>query len=158
MSKWSCVALLGALVALALAAPASATIRPQRGMAAVRLGMTQSEMRMILGAPTHVRQGLNDFGPYTQFLYPGSIRVTFQGNRRVTGISTRGRTERTLRGVGVGSTEAAVRSKVGHVRCETIAGSRTCHVGSFEPGNRVTVFLIGRRGRVVTVTVGFVLD
>jgi hypothetical protein len=154
---WVAVAALGA--SLISAPPAGAVIRPQKGMAGVRLGMTQSQMRDRLGTPRHVRQGQNDFGPYTQFLYPHSIAVTFQGNRRVTGISTRGRAERTERGVGVGSSENAVRAKVGHVHCETIVGARTCHVGTFKAGRRVTVFLISKKsGRVSTVTVSFVLD
>jgi hypothetical protein len=147
-----------AAAALLAAAPAHAVIRPQKGMAGVRLGMSQTQMRAVLGQPVRTRQAMNDFGPYTQFIYPHSITVTFQGNRDVTGISTRGRTEKTERGVGVGSTETAVRKKVGHVHCETIAGSHTCHVGSFAAGHRVTVFLISKRGFVVTVTVGFVLD
>jgi hypothetical protein len=152
------VALIAVAVALFAAAPAQAVIRPQKGMAGVKLNMTQSQMRAKLGQPTRTKQGMNDFGPFTQFVYPHSISVTFQGNRRVTGILTRGRTEKTERGVGVGSTETAVRQKVGHVRCETIAGSHTCHVGSFKAGHRVTVFLISKTGHVVSVTVGFVLD
>jgi hypothetical protein len=147
-----------ALVLLLAAAPARAVIRPQKGMAGVRLGMTQTQMRNVLGTPVRTRQGQNDFGPFTQFVYPHSITVTFQGNRRVTGISTRGRTEKTARGVGVGSSETAVKTKVGHVRCETIAGTHTCHVGSFLAGHRVTVFLISKHGFVASVTVGFVLD
>ena len=152
------VTLIAVAVALFAAAPAQAVIRPQKGMAGVTLNMTQSQMRAKLGEPTRTRQGMNDFGPFTQFIYPRSITVTFQGNRRVTGILTRGRTEKTERSVGVGSTETAVRHKVGHVRCETIAGSHTCHVGSFQAGHRVTVFLISKTGHVVSVTVGFVLD
>jgi hypothetical protein len=152
------VTLIAVAVALFAAAPAQAVIRPQKGMAGVKLGMTQSQMRAKLGEPTRTKQGMNDFGPFTQFVYPHSITVTFQGNRRVTGILTRGRTEKTERGVGVGSTETAVRQKVGHVRCETIAGSHACHVGSFRSGHRVTVFLISKTGHVVSVTVGFVLD
>jgi hypothetical protein len=150
---------LAATAAMLLAAaPAHAVIRPQKGMAGVRLGMSQTQMKDTLGDPVRTRQAQNDFGPYTQFIYPHSITVTFQGNRDVTGISTRGRTEKTERGVGVGSSESAVRAKVGHVHCETISGSHTCHVGSFQAGHRVTVFLISKHGFVVSVTVGFVLD
>ncbi len=149
---------LTAVVALLAAAPAGAVIRPQKGMAGVRLGMSQTQMRAVLGVPTMTKQGQNDFGPFTQFIFPHSITVTFQGNRNVTGISTRGHTEKTERGVGVGSTLAAVKKKVGHVRCEKISGDQTCHVGSFDAGHRVTVFLISKHGRVSTITVGFVLD
>ncbi|HEY1596370.1 MAG TPA: hypothetical protein VGF74_13315 [Thermoleophilaceae bacterium] len=152
------IALLAVAVMLLAAAPAGAVIRPQKGMAGVRLGMSQTQMRDVLGEPSMAKQGDNDFGPFTQFIYPHSITVTFQGNRHVTGISTRGRTEKTERGVGVGSTEAAVKAKVGHVRCETISGKPTCHVGSFAAGHRVTVFLISKTGNVSTITVGFVLD
>lgn len=140
------------------AAPAHATIRPQKGMAGVRLGMTQGQMRAVLGEPKSVKEGVNDFGAYTQFAYPRSITITFQGNTRVTGIFTRGRGERTIRGVGVGSTENDVQSKVSHARCDTTAGLRSCHVGSFSPGHRVTVFLISKHGHVSVVTVAFVVD
>ena len=152
------IALGAAAAALLAAAPAQAVIRPQKGMAGVRLAMSQTEMRARLGEPMRTKQGQNDFGPYTQFIYPHSIAITFQGNRHVTGISTRGRTERTERGIGVGSTETAVKAKVGHVHCETISGSQMCHVGSFQAGHRVTVFLISKHGFVVSITVGFVLD
>jgi hypothetical protein len=127
-------------------------------MAGVRLDMTQAQMRKVLGDPASVKQGVNDFGGYTQFLYPHSLTVTFQGNQHVTGISTKSRRERTARGGGVGATENDVVSKVTHARCDTIAGVRTCHVGSFKPGSRVTVFLMSKRGHVSTVTVGFVVD
>jgi hypothetical protein len=154
----SAIAAAAAATLLLAASPAHAVIRPQKGMAGVRLGMSQTQMRGVLGTPVRTKQGQNDFGPFTQFIYPHSITVTFQGNRHITGISTRGRTEKTLRGVGVGSSETAVKQKVGHVRCETIAGTHTCHVGSFLAGHRVTVFLISKHGFVVSVTVGFVLD
>src|SRR5436190_10401834 len=147
----SAIVAAAAATLLLAASPAHAVIRPQKGMAGVRLGMSQTQMRGVLGSPVRTKQGQNDFGPFTQFVYPHSIAVTFQGNRRVTGVSTRGRTEKTERGVGVGSREADVQAKVGHVRCETIARSRTCHVGRFEPGRRVTVFLISKRGHVATV-------
>src|ERR671936_2613214 len=95
------IVLAAGAAVLMVAAPAQAVIRPQKGMAGVRLGMSQTQMRGVLGTPTRTKQGMNDFGPYTQFIYPHSITVTFQGNRDVTGISTRGRTEKTERGIGV---------------------------------------------------------
>ena len=59
--------------------------------------------------------------------------------------------------MGVGSSQAAVRRRVPGVRCETIAGSRSCHTGRFEAGERITDFLI-RRGTVRRVSVGVVID
>jgi hypothetical protein len=85
------------------------------------------------------------------------VVVAFQGNDRVTSITTTGRRERTSEGVGVGSSERTVESEVSRVKCETIAGVRTCHVGAFRAGRRVTDFLI-RNGKVSRVTVGIVID
>ena len=83
--------------------------------------------------------------------------MLFQGRRKVSTVSTSGRGDRTVRGVGVGSTEAAVRTRVRGVRCETIAGTRSCHTGRFRVGEIVTDFLI-RGGNVRRVAVGRVLD
>jgi hypothetical protein len=46
-----------AALILAFPATASATIVPQRGMAGVRLGMTQERVRSILGEPLRVLVG-----------------------------------------------------------------------------------------------------
>ena len=143
---------VGLVIALALPAQAGAVLVIQKGMAGIRLGMTQAKVRAKLGAPTSVKHGSNDFGRFTQLRYPG-LRVTFQGNATVTAISTGARRERTPRGIGVGSTRAAVRARVPGVRCEP----GHCFVGAFLAGRRVTDFRL-RNGRVVSITVGFVLD
>jgi hypothetical protein len=152
------LALTVAAVATSASLPAtpSATIFPQHGIAGIRLTMTQKRVRSILGAPAEVKRGTNEFGRYTDFRYPG-LRVSFQGNGGVTNISTTRRSERTLGGVGVGSTEGQVRAKVRRVTCRRELGSRHCFLGAFRAGRRVTDFLI-RRGRVVRVDVGFVID
>jgi len=144
------------LVALASAAAASATIVPQRSIAGVRLEMTKAQVRATLGAPRSAVHGSNEFGAYTIFRYRG-LRVTFQGNRRVTDVFTTRPTEMTARGVGVGSTESQVKAKVAGIRCRTESGFRHCFVGRFLPGRRVTDFRI-RSGRVSSVHVGYVID
>jgi outer membrane protein assembly factor BamE (lipoprotein component of BamABCDE complex) len=144
------------VVFLATAAAAAATIVPQRGIAGVRLEMTKAQVRATLGAPRSAVHGSNEFGSYTIFRYRG-LRVTFQGNRRVTDVFTTRPTEQTARGIGVGSPESQVRAKVAGVRCRTESGFRHCFVGRFLPGRRVTDFRI-RSGRVSSVHVGFVVD
>jgi hypothetical protein len=138
-------------------AAAHATIVPQKGMAGARLGMTQTQVKGVLGEPLRVVTGSNDFGSYTQFRYPHRVTVTFQGDAAVTSVETAGRFERTAAGIGVGSTETQLKAGVAGVRCVTEFGFRHCYVGRFEPGRRVTDFVI-RAGKVTRVTVGFVID
>jgi hypothetical protein len=142
---------------LALASSAAATIVPQRGIAGVRIGMAPDQVRDVLGEPLRVVHGRNDFGPYTEYRYPHLLRVLLQGNASVTALETTGKRERTRSGAGVGSTEAELVAGVPGLRCETFLGTRSCHVGAFEPGRRVTDFKL-RAGRVVRVTVGIVVD
>ena len=151
------LAVATALAALALPGSAQALIQVDRGIAGARLTNTQAEVRAALGRPASIRRGRNIFGPTLTFRYRGGITVFFQGRRRVTAVSTTGRGDRTRRNVGVGSSEQAVRNRVGGVRCETIAGTRSCHTNEFEAGRRVTDFVI-RNGRVTRVTVAFVID
>jgi hypothetical protein len=147
----------GAAVLALLPSSALALIQVQRGIAGVPLNATQAQMRTALGAPAGVRHGRNDFSVFTEFRFAGGLTVFFQGNMRVTSVSTTGLGDRTARGIGVGSSEAAVKQRVAGVRCTTEAGFRHCQVGQSVPGHRVTDFAI-RNGRVTRVTVGFVID
>src|SRR4051794_21886390 len=119
------------LAALALAPAAGALVQIDRGIAGARLGNSKQEVRTALGKPRRIIRGSNDFGAFIEFRYRGGIRVGFQGKRRVSGVSTTGRGDRTVRGVGVGSREQTVEDKVPGVTCETIAGSRSCHTNDF---------------------------
>lgn len=138
-------------------AAAEALVQVDRGIAGARLGNSRAEVRAALGAPASTRSGTNDFGPFLQWRFKGGITVIFQGRREVSTVSTSGRGDRTRRGVGVGSTEAAVKARVRGVRCETIAGFRSCHTGRFTVGEIVTDFLI-RNGKVTRVSIGRVFD
>jgi outer membrane protein assembly factor BamE (lipoprotein component of BamABCDE complex) len=152
--------LLVVLLAGALLLPetASAVIQIDRGIAGVRVGNSKAQVRAALGKPRRVRNGRNDFGPFTRYGYTREgITVIFQGGSRVSSVATTGQGDRTTRGVGVGSTEREVDAKVPRVKCETIVGTRSCHTGEFRAGRRITDFLI-RRGRVRRVTVGIVVD
>jgi hypothetical protein len=146
-----------ALAALALPAAAPALVQIDKGIAGARLDSTIAQVHAALGRPARVASGGNDFGRFRQETYKGGIVVFYQGARRVSSVVTTGLGDRTAKGIGVGSTEAAVRANVAGVRCETVVGTRSCHTGRFTAGRRVTDFFI-RRGRVARVTVGFVID
>jgi hypothetical protein len=153
------VALTALAVGATLLAPASAEaiIQLDKGIAGARLGNTKAEARTALGNPNRIRNGTNDFGPFTEFLYAGGIRVTFQSGNTVTAVSTKGLGDRTARGIGVRSTRQAVEQRVPGVDCNTFMGTTICQRGEGLPGQRVTAFFI-RAGRVARVTVGIVID
>jgi hypothetical protein len=142
--------------ALVIAAGSQAAIVPQQGIGGARLGMTQNAVKAALGAPTRVRRTPNELAPTVVYTY-STVQVTFFGGSRATSIATRSAAQRTARGVGVGSTEARVIDTVRGVRCFTDSGYRHCHVGTWQPGRKVTDFTI-RNGRVTRVTVGYVID
>lgn len=126
-----------ALVVLSLlaAAPASAIIRPQKGMSGVTLGMTKAQVRSKLGSPIGSGGGR---------LYFSRVWVGFRLGRAVEITTTRS-SEHTGSGVGVGSSEAAVRRAFPSVTCTAAGGFRRCRLGSGQPGTRATDFLIGHR-------------
>ena len=146
-----------ALAAAALPALAAAQIQVDQGIAGARIGSTVAQVHAALGRPARVQNGSNDFGRFREERYVGGIVVDYQGGRTVSSVTTTGLGDRTAQGIGVGSTEAAVRAKVGGVRCETISGSHSCHTHSFRAGQRVTDFFF-RRGKVVRVSLGVVID
>lgn len=148
--------LLVAASALALAAAAGATIVPQKGIAGVKIGMSQTKVRSVLHKPLAVEHGKNAFGRYTELVYDGLV-VTFQGNSSATNISTTRTTELTASGVGVGSTEAQLKVKVKGLTCKTEHRFRHCFLGKFRAGRRITDFSI-KRSRVNRVDVGLVID
>ena len=158
MRRLPAALLAAALAALAAPAGAAALIQVDRGIAGVRLGNTQAQVRAALGAPASTRTGTNDFGGFTQYRYRGGLRVLFSGGDSVTLVSTSGLGDRTVRGVGVGSRERAVRTRVPGVRCHAIAGDRLCHTNRFAGGETVTAFLLRPNGRVWRVDVGIVIN
>jgi hypothetical protein len=154
ISRFGCILVAAALIP---AGTAEALIQIDRGIAGARIGNSRAEVRAALGSPSKVATGTNDFGPWVRYTYAGGIRVFFQGRTRVTSVVLTGRGDRTSRGVGVGSSEATVRSRVPGITCETFGTFRTCHTGSGLPGQRITDFQI-RNGRVAAVVVGIVID
>ena len=146
------VLLAAVAVAAVLAAPAGARIVPGQSIAGVKLGMTKGQVRSVLGTPTAITHGSNEFGTFTVFKY-FRLQVTFQGDRTVTAVKTNRKKERTRHDIGVGSTRAEVLAKVPGVKC-----FRTlCQKGESLPGQRITAFFLYQR-HVTSVLVGFVID
>jgi hypothetical protein len=136
------IALVAAVLALIVPSPSGATIRPQQGMSGVWLGMGKTQVRAKLGRPIGSGGGR---------LYYARVWVGFRLGRVVEVTTTRS-TERTRSGVGVGSTEAAVKRAYPSVVCAPSGGFRRCRLGSGKPDTRATDFLIGH-GLVLQVTV-----
>jgi hypothetical protein len=148
--------LLTAAACLLLVPSAEAMIQLDRGIAGARLGNSKAEVRAALGTPRRVVRRDTEFGQTTTFLYRGGLRVNFLGGE-VTLAGTTGRGDRTRRGIGVGSTEAAVKAKVPGVSCATFEGTRLCRRGADEPGERGTIFFL-ENGRVTRVDVAVLID
>jgi hypothetical protein len=141
--------------AVALAAtPADGRIVLQRSIAGVRVGMTQRQVRAVLGVPRRAFLKRNAFGRYTEYRYR-RLTVRFQGNRKVTSISTSRRNERTPSGLGVGTTKSVLKARGLH--CRTFLDANYCYLGVIKPGRRVTTFFL-RGKRVSRVEVGIVID
>src|SRR6266545_4003380 len=106
------LALAAAGISLLAAQSAAATIRPQYGMSRVVLGMTKTQVRARLGSPVATGGG--------RFYYP-RVWVGFRLGHAVEITTTRS-TERTVSGVGVDSTESAVRRSYPSVVCAPFGG------------------------------------
>ena len=129
---------------------------PQKGIAGIRLGMTQLQVKAKVGLPRKVERGSNEIGSYTTYLYR-TYSVSFFGGSQVTAMETRSAQERTALGIGVGSTRAQVKALVPGVRCLKEFGYDHCYAGAWKPGRVITDFSLAA-GRVTRVTVGYVID
>ena len=153
------LATLTVLLALAVSATADARIVPQQGIKGVTLDMTDRQVRAKLGRPDGIAFKRHEIiGRSKTYRYGLTKILIGPGSGKVLSITTTSRAERTSSGVGVGSTERAVDTRVRNSTCKTEFGLRHCYVGSFRPGRRVTDFFISRTGRVTSVTVGIVID
>jgi hypothetical protein len=148
-------AVCAALVAVPTGAAAS-PIAPQHGMRGVSLGMSRQRVVAVLGPPLKIARGSNELGRWTSFRYRG-LTVTFAFDRGASQLASTTPSDRTSRGVGVGSTAADVARSVAGARCVREPAYFHCYVGAWRAGSVVTDFAI-RRGRVWRVVVGRVLD
>jgi len=131
-----------ALAALILAAAATATIKPARGMSGVALGMTPAQVAAKPGRPV---------GKSRTRWYYARVWVGFR-SRRVVEVTTTRSTQRLANGLGVDSSESELRAAFPQAQCAPAGTFRRCRLGSGARGSRLTDFMIGQ-GRVVQISV-----
>jgi hypothetical protein len=137
---------------LALLVALNAGIAPQHGIRGVSLDMSRQDVVTVLGRPSRVDRGTGELGSWIAYRY-GRLTVTFAFGKGVSQVATTSASDRTVRGVGVGSTAHEVATRVHGARCE----ADHCYVGTWSAGQKITDFLL-RDGRVARVVVGRVLD
>jgi hypothetical protein len=134
-------------------------IVPQAEIAGVHLMMSAAGVQHALGRPRATRtlkdpiQGsirLMDYGKTKVYLSATADGTVFD-------VTTTDRRQKTKSGVGVGSSERALRRGVKHLSCTGPRAQRSCVVGKLLPGRRVTSFVLSA-DRVRQVTLGFVID
>lgn len=153
-----------AAAALLLVSPAGAQIVPQQGIAGAKLKMTRAQVVATKGNPDADVVINAEIVGRERVLRYGGTKIYLAGyplaKARVIAIRTVDPKETTQSGVGVGSTEAEVQAGVVGATCASEYGFSHCRKGSnLRAGNRVTDFVLDRRGGDVTsVYVGFVID
>lgn len=147
------LACLATTAALVRPADADSAIRLGSAIGPIRLGMTEQQVRRVLGRPSSVQRARVRRIHIVSLNYymRGEYRVTLRGPRgavRVSLIGTISRSQRTSRGLGIGSSERNLRDVYPNMRCKDVRGSgggvirRDCRVGSRTRPH--TVFVIGR--------------
>ena len=154
------------LLLLVLAAPASATIVPNKGMAGVELGDCIEHAIAVLGYPDRTF-GSTDFAGFKESYYYNDRALKLEFRRgggqclEMTSIRTRSGRERTKEGVGKGTMRTTLRAKLRGEKCRTFKHPKRitiCWLGSMTPSKPVTEFRIDSKGRVNNVRVGIVID
>jgi hypothetical protein len=168
----------------AAAAPTSAlVIRPGVGIAKLRLGMTEAQVRRAMGKPRFVVRRQTSFGLRSVEYQYGFAAYTVRlagprGRLRAVRVGTTLLRERTPAGVGVGSAERKLRQMYRALRCQPLRTERHGSVQLvvtiqrectlFAPSGRRTIFttdvaermfevitpeIWARRARVIEVSV-----
>ena len=156
------IAVLATVLTFLFAAVASARIVVNRGMFGVKLGDTMKQVRHTLGNPVDVFGRGSD---RTFWDYPGRrLTVAFRGKHspRLLFLDTTNPKQRTGKGLGVGSSEQAVKRAFPGVQCSPSApvGPGTdCFVFRDTPRTVTgTDFHIGTNGRVDDVSIDLSID
>ena len=148
------------LLAVAVAAPAAGAgdtlVRPGKGIGRINLGMSEVQLRRVMGKPDYVVAKRATFGRRVveyQYGLAADWRITLRGPRgalRVVGVATALRRERTPEGFGVGTAEPKLIAGYGsRLRCEPYV--RTNLQGLVTLKNTVRECVLGRPGGPQTV-------
>lgn len=145
-------------ISVAAASTAEARIELDRGMAGARVGTTDAAARKALGSPTSTRRVTNRNGARELRRYFKASRVKTVARRagsgpyRVEQIVTRGKQQRTRKGVGVGSGERTLRRKHSGISCTTYQSTNGRARDCFTRGRNAaqTAFSISLKTRKVT--------
>jgi hypothetical protein len=134
-------------------------IVPQVEIAGVHLMMSAAGVQHALGRPKETRSVKDEIQSTIRVMDYGKTKVYLSATAdgTVFNITTTDRRQKTKTGVGVGSSERAVKRGVAHVTCTGPRTLRSCTVGRLLPGKRVTSFVL-TKDRVRRVTLGFVID
>lgn len=146
--RWSGALTTAALAVAAQAPPATANITFE-GIGPASLDMSGEDVRETLGPPSASHE-LRGRDAVVLIYRRRKLEVTLhRGRNRLVAVKTTSRAQRTASGLGVGSTDRAVRTRLRDEKCSTAAGHRVCSV---ERAGIVMDFEC-RRGRVVRVGV-----
>jgi hypothetical protein len=132
----------------AIAQPAAAKVTFS-GIGDVDIGMSESQLKDVLGPPSSSQTGRNR--ATTMLVYRRhKLEVLLHRQRdRAVWLGTKSRSERTSSGLGVGSSASVVRAKLRGEKCGTARAVTICSV---QRGKRVMDFEM-RRGKVFRVAV-----
>lgn len=131
----------------------------QQEIAGVHLLMSAAGVRKALGAPKSTKVVKDQIQGTIRVMDYGKTKVYLSATEdgTVFNVTTTDRRQKTASGVGVGSSERAVKRGVKSIRCSGPRTLRSCVVGQLRPGKRVTSFVL-TKDRVRRITLGFVID
>ena len=128
----------------------------QQGIAGLRLGMTQAQVKAKVGLPRKVERWKSEIGPSTIYRYR-TYSVTFFAGQRVTQLSTVSRKERTAQGIGVGSPIDAV-AQVAGVRCTSGVRLQALLRRALGSGRQGHGLRAEQESQIVRISIGYVID
>jgi hypothetical protein len=152
MRYWA-VAVAAMVVGLMIAGSAGAKIVVNRSVHGVALGATQAQVRARLGRPDSSRGdgqgGVNwSYKKLKLVIDLEDVSLSGAGPRRVVALTTRSTKERLANGLGIGSTERALKSRIKGLMCDDSSGFCDVKITNTFHGVYETDFDLGRNGRV----------